>query len=139
MTPENMRQLTYLLLDLQADLETEHHNKVHPQYLNYKNIELLGATVTLIDYLAETVHQLEQDGVLEPDPVDAPVMDAYLKAMLCGRFDLSYPEMQAIFKQLEIDPELDEIPEEVAQKLLKRIEQAFLERANASGSDNRKQ
>lgn len=134
-----MRQLTYLLLDLQADLETEHHSKAFPRCLNYKNIALLGATVTLVDYLAEEVHRLEQDGVLEPDPVDAPVMDAYMEAMLCGRFDLSYPEMQAIFKQLEIDPELDEIPDEVAQKLLKHIEQAFLERANASGSDNRKQ
>ncbi len=116
MKPQDLRTLAELLLDLQDVLRDNHHHPVHDFLLDNSSVKAYAATVELVDFISEEIAILEKAGVLEPVPVD-PEADAAFDEMMQRIFELDSSEIDEIKARLQIDPEIDELPDRPGKKI----------------------
>lgn len=116
MKPQDLRVLAELLLDLQDVIKDHHHHPLHDFLLDNNVIKAYAATVELIDFVSEEIALLEEAEVLEPLPVD-PEEDAVFDEAIKRIFELDDSGMEEIKKRLQINPELDELPERAGKKI----------------------
>lgn len=116
MKPQDLRTLANLLLDLQDMLKDNHHHPLHDFLLDNSTVKAYAATVELVDFISEEIAILEKAGVLEPEPVD-PEEDAVFDEAMKHIFELDDSDMKEIKKRLQIDPELEELPERAGKKI----------------------
>lgn len=116
MKPQDLRVLANLLLDLQDVIKDHHHHPLHDFLLDNGVVKAYAATVELVDYVSEEIALLEEAGVLEPLPAN-PEEDAAFDEMMQRLFDLDPSEIDDIKTRLQIDPELDELPDRASKKI----------------------
>lgn len=134
MKPTDLRTLADLLLDLQEKLQKDHHHPVSKEILDNRVVKAYAATVELVDFVSEEIAALEAAGVLEPLPAD-PEGDAAFDEAMKRLFDLDDSDMEEIHRRLQVDPELDELPEEVGNKVHKKVMAAIAESRVARWKD----
>lgn len=134
MKPTDLRILAELLLDLQSKLQKDHHHPAYDQILDNRVIKAYAATVELVDFVSEEIAALEAAGVLEPLPAD-PEGDAIFDEAMKRLFDLDDSDMEEIHQRLQVDPELDELPDCAGNKVHEKVMAAIAESRVARWKD----